>query len=90
MTGVDVVLGPRRQLTLPSEACEALGIEVGDHLELAVADGVLTVRPRKTRALEALREIRRAFAVSGVTEEEIQEEGRRVREQLTHERYAAG
>ena len=42
---------------------------------------------RRTRALAALDEIRRAFAASGVTEAELQAEGRRIREQLSRERY---
>ena len=42
---------------------------------------------RRTRALAVLDEIRRAFAASGVTEAELQAEGRRIREQLSRERY---
>ena len=42
---------------------------------------------RRTRALAALDEIRRAFAASGVTEAELQAEGRRIREQIARERY---
>ena len=42
---------------------------------------------RRTRALAALEEIRRAFAASGVTEVELQAEGRRIRAQLSRERY---
>lgn len=42
---------------------------------------------RRARALATLAEIRRAFAASGVTEEELQAEGRRIREQLARERY---
>jgi nucleoside-triphosphatase THEP1 len=38
-------------------------------------------------ALDALREIRQAFAASGLSEEELQEEGRRVRKELVELRY---
>ena len=84
---LDVTLRPRRQLTLPSEVCEVLGVQVGDELELSVADGALLMRPKKAIALEALEEIRRAFAESGITEAELQAEGRRIREQIARERY---
>ena len=84
---LDLTLRPRRQLTLPAEVCDVLGVQVGDRLEVSVVDGALLVRPKKAIALEALEEIRRAFAASRVTEEEVQAEGRRIREQLSRERY---
>lgn len=84
----DVTLRPRRQLTLPAEVCEALGLQVGDRLELSVeGEERLVVKPKKGLALQALREIQRLFAASEVTEEELQEEGRRVRERLSRARY---
>ena len=85
----DLILRPKRQITLPAEVCDALGLQLGDHLEVSlVEDGVL-LRPRKLVALEALHEIQRAFAGSGLSEEEIQAEGRRIREQLSRGRYGA-
>ena len=45
---------------------------------------------RRARALAALEEIQRAFAASGVTEAELQAEGRRIREQLSREYYDRG
>jgi bifunctional DNA-binding transcriptional regulator/antitoxin component of YhaV-PrlF toxin-antitoxin module len=45
--GREVRLGARRQLTLPAEMCRALGIQVGERLELSVADGALVARPEK-------------------------------------------
>ena len=86
---VDVVLRPRRQVTLPKEVCQQLGLSPGDMLELTVDGPVLTARPKKAVALEALREIRSAFQRSGITEEELQEAGRRVRKEVVRERYAA-
>ena len=84
-----VVLRPKRQVTLPREVCDQLGIEPGDVLELAVEDSTLIARPRKTLALEALREIQRAFQRSGITEEELQQAERRVRQEVARERYGA-
>ena len=87
---LDLTLRPRRQLTLPAEVCDQLGVQVGDRLEVSVTDDALLVRPKKVVALKALEEIRRAFAASGVTEEELQAEGRRIREQLAREYYDRG
>lgn len=83
----DLVLRPRRQLTLPAEVCEALGIVPGDRLELSITDEGLLVRPKKSVALQALREIQRVFASSGITEEELQAAGRRARRRLS-QRYS--
>ncbi len=83
----DIVLRPKRQVTLPREICDQLGIGPGDVLELTVEDATLIARPRKTAALEALKEIQQAFQRSGITEEELQEAGRRIRQEVAGERY---
>lgn len=81
------ILRDRRQVTLPREVCEALGIKRGDRLELRVQDGALIIRPGRVAALEALEELRRAIAESGVTEEELLESGRQIRDDLFREKY---
>lgn len=86
---IDVVLRPRRQITLPKEFCERLSIGPGDRLELALEGSVMVAKPKKVAALEALREIREAFRRSGITEEELMEASRRVRQQAIRERYAS-
>ncbi len=85
--GNDAVLRPKRQVTLPREICEQLGLMTGDILELAVENSRLVARPRKNRSLEALKEIQKAFLHSGVKEEELLEEGRRVRQEIARERH---
>ena len=84
--GTEVVVRPKRQVTLPKQICEELGIEEGDALELSVEDAMLVARPRKRVALEALAEIRSAFERSGISEEELQEAGREVRREVAGER----
>ncbi len=84
----DVVLRPKRQVTLPKEICDQMGIQPGDVLELTVEDSTLIARPRKTVALEALKEIQKAFKRSGISEEELQESGRRIRQEVARERYS--
>lgn len=86
---VDAVLRPKRQLTLPRRVCEQLDISPGDVLELSLEGDTLVARPKKKAALEALKEIRQAFERSGITEEELQEAGRRARQEVTKERFSA-
>jgi bifunctional DNA-binding transcriptional regulator/antitoxin component of YhaV-PrlF toxin-antitoxin module len=82
-----VTLRNRRQLTLPREVCEALEIKAGDGLSLELVEGALLLRPNKGVALDALRAIQEAFAESGITEEELLESGRQVREELVREKW---
>ena len=84
---MNAVLRDRRQVTIPRAVCEELGIRPGDRLELRVEDGTLIVRPGRVAALEALEELRRAIAESGVTEEELLESGRQIRDELFREKY---
>jgi len=86
----DVVLRPKRQITLPKEICDQLGIGPGDVLEMSVEDAIIVARPRKIAALESLKEIQQAFQRSGITEEEVQKTGRRMRQEVARERYGAG
>ena len=85
----NIVLRPKRQVTLPREVCDQLGIGPGDVLELTVEDSTIVARPRKTVALEALNEIQQAFRRSGITEAELQKTGRQVRQTTASERYGA-
>lgn len=84
---IDVALRPKRQVTLPREICNQMGIGPGDVLEMTVDDSTLIARPRKTVALESLKEIQRAFERSGISEEELQEAGYRIRQEVSRERY---
>lgn len=77
----------RRQITLPAEVCKELGLDVGDTVTLQLSDGALVMTPGRKSALNALAELHRIFAESGVTEEELQEDGRRIRAELTRQRY---
>ena len=83
----DIVIRPKRQVTLPKDICDQLGIDTGDVLELTVENSVITARPRKSAALESLKEIQQAFKRSGMAAEEVLNTGRRVREEIARERY---
>src|SRR3990170_3906446 len=81
------VLRPRRQLTLPRDICQQLGIDIGDQVELSVEDGALVATPSRKRAMDALAEIQSAFARSGIPEDELQRAAREARKELIRERY---
>ena len=85
---MNIVLRPKRQVTLPRGICDQLGIVVGDKLELVLDGSTLIARPKKVVALEALREIRETFKRSGVTEKELLKAGLKTRQELTKNRYA--
>ena len=82
-----VTLRERRQMTLPRELCDALGIAPGDGLDLELVERAILVRPSRQVALAALRAIQEAFAKSGITEEELLESGRQIREELVREKW---
>jgi len=85
----NIVLRPKRQVTIPGDICERLGIQPGDMLELTVEGSVLIARPKKKISMEALKEIQQAFKRSGITEEELLEAGRKVRQEVAREKYGS-
>ena len=84
---LEIVLGPDGQLTLPAWAREALGLQAGDRLAVSISESGLVFTPRKAVALQALREIREAFAAAGITEDQLEAEGQRIREEISRTRY---
>ena len=60
----------KRQITLPPEVSEALGLRPGDSIEVTLEDGRAILEPARRAALDALRELQKAIAESGITEEE--------------------
>ena len=86
----NVILRRGRQITIPFEVYEAINLDEGDRLELTVEDGGIYLRSRKQLALDALAEIRCDLAATGITEDELQESGRKIREELVRETYGLG
>jgi AbrB family looped-hinge helix DNA binding protein len=82
----DVVLRPKRQITLPQDICDQLGIGPGDTLELTVEESVLKATPKKHKALDALNEIQKIFRRSRISEGELLEEARNTRQEIARER----
>lgn len=89
-TTAEAVFGADGLLKVPAATLEALGVREGDRLTLSVRDGVLVATPNKVLARQALREIREGLAAAGITEEELQEEGRRIREERFRRRHGHG
>ena len=89
MSIIDVVVRPKRQVTLPKEICEQLGIAPGDTLEFTTDGATLIGRPKKARAMDSVREIRAMFKASGITEAELQESGKAIRMDVVRSRYSA-
>jgi bifunctional DNA-binding transcriptional regulator/antitoxin component of YhaV-PrlF toxin-antitoxin module len=85
---VDIVIRSKRQMTLPREFCNRLGISPGDMLEMAVEGNRLVATPKKTLAVDAVHEIREAFRRSGISEKELLDSGRKIRKEIAKERHA--
>lgn len=86
LEGNEVVVRPKRQVTIPGKICDELGIGPGDVLELVVEGSVLKATPRKRIALDAWAEIHESFKRSGVEEEELLKEARKTRQEIARER----
>lgn len=84
--GNDVVVRPKRQVTIPREICDQLGIGPGDTLELVVEKSVLKATPKKRKALDALIEIQETFRRYGISEEELLKEASGTRQEIALER----
>ena len=77
----------RRQITIPADFCRELDMKIGDSFTVELREGGLVLTPSHKAALDALTELHRIFAESGVTERELQAEGRRIRAELSRQRY---
>lgn len=74
MTKYTIDIRERRQATFPSDLLQKLGIGVGDSLEIIVEREKAILKPKKQVALDALKEIQKAFGHSNVSEKEMQKE----------------
>ena len=82
-----MVIRSRRQVTLPAEVCDSLGLAIGDQLDVEVEGGTIIATPRKSEASKALADIRRIFKAQGPPLDDLQKEARRVRKEIYRERY---
>lgn len=75
----------RRQVTLPGELLVGLGISQGDQLVVTLKGDQAVIKAKKQAALDALKQIQKAFVDSGIKEEELQAEAIKQRKKLTKE-----
>ena len=83
----DIIIRDKRQVTLPRDICEQLGIKPGDQLTLYIEEDRLIAKPKKSIALNALQELHRIFQSSDVTEKELLKTARRIRRELVVKEY---
>ncbi len=79
---------PKRQATFPRALLEEVGANVGDKLEAKVDGKQIIIKPKKQVFLDALKEIQKAFKESGISEKEMQDNLKKIRQQIYEERYA--
>jgi bifunctional DNA-binding transcriptional regulator/antitoxin component of YhaV-PrlF toxin-antitoxin module len=72
---------PRRQATIPRELLKKLDVGVGDSFKAYVKDNKLIFKPKKQIAMDALKELQKAVQESGISEKEMQENLRRMRQE---------
>ena len=82
-----VRIGKNRQITLPADFCEKLGLKPGDVLDARVNGGAIHIGLPPMNIVDVLEEISRALREAGVTEEELLKSGRQIRRELAHEKY---
>jgi AbrB family looped-hinge helix DNA binding protein len=82
-----VKLRDKRQLTLPPEISAGLGLSPGDSVEITLEDGKAIIEPSRKAALNALEELQKAIAASGITEEEWMESARQIEAELFRRDY---
>ena len=75
----------RRQVTLPGELLAGLGLNQGDQLAVTLKGDQAVIKAKKQAALDALEQIQKAFADSGIKEEELQAEAIKQRKRLAKE-----
>jgi AbrB family looped-hinge helix DNA binding protein len=85
----DIVIRDKRQVTLPRDICNQLGIEEGDSLTVYVEGDRLIAKPRKNVAIDALKELQKLFKDSEVTEKEMLKTSRLIRKDLVKKHYGS-
>ena len=72
----------RRQITLPADILDKLGLSVGDNLAIQVKKQELIVKPLREQAVDTLKAIQKVFQESKINERELREAGQSLRKKL--------
>lgn len=88
MQSYTIDIRPRRQTTFPSELLKKVGANVGDQFEATVDKNKIILKTKKQIALDALKEIQKAFQESGIPEKEMQDNLNKIRKETYEKRYS--
>jgi len=72
----------RRQITLPADILDKLGLSVGDNLAIQVKKQELVIKPLREQTVDTLKAIQKVFQESKINEKELQEAGQNLRKKL--------
>lgn len=72
----------RRQITLPSDLLSKLGANQGDQLIVSVKDGKAVIEAKRQVALDALKQIQKAFSETKTSENDLQATATKQRQAL--------
>jgi antitoxin component of MazEF toxin-antitoxin module len=78
---------PKRQATFQETLLQEVGLKVGDKLTAQVKNNEIVLKPQKQVALNALKEIQRLVKESGVSEKEMQDNLKKIRQEDYDQRY---
>lgn len=78
---------PRRQVTLPKEILEELSLSVGDKIQIEVKNNKLVGKPIVDYTLDNIETIQNVLQDANISEKELQESGKKIREELVKEKY---
>lgn len=80
-----ITVRPRRQITLPKEALEALSVDVGEKLVLQTRDDSIVLRPAIEGIVSTFTALQKALKKT-TTISSLQKEAKKVRKQLWQEK----
>lgn len=87
MSNYTLNIRPKRQATFPAELLAKVGMTIGDQFLAEVSDKKIVLKPKKQIALDALKEIQKAFRESGISEKEMLESLKKEREEYVRKNY---
>ena len=77
----------RRQITLPADILNQLGLSVGDSLAIQIKRQELVMKPIREQAMDTLKAIQKVFQKTKINENELQKAGRNLRKKLSKEMH---
>lgn len=82
-----LIIRSKRQATFPNELLKKYDIVVGDSLVATDTSEGILLKPKKQVAMDAFKELQKAFQESGIPESEFQDAIRKDREEYARKKY---